>query len=572
MNSRSILCVLAPIAALAVLAPVHRAHACGGTFCDNLPQPMPVDQRGEDILFVMDGTTVEVHVRIEYTGAAERFAWVLPLQGVPEVSVGSDPLFTAMSSAVGPRWTTTTEFECDDPWDDDDGGVKLDLASDDPSPPAVVFQEVVGAFEVVVLQGGSAAEVVEFLAQNDYAQDPAATPILQEYLDEGFLFAAVKLAAGAEVDEIHPLAFRFAGDEPCVPIRLTRIAAEEDMGIRAYFLGQDRWAPINYDHVVLNPLAYDWQTPGDQRYLELLTLAVDEAGGHAFVTEYAGPTDVVPELDIYRPSWDETAFLGVDPIAAIELIDVQGLSTHPLIRALLMEFIPPPPGVSPPQFWNDIVAYADQIDLDAWDDVAFAAALVERIIDPGLHAVDLLETWPKLTRLHTTMSPAEMTYDPMFVANADLPDVDRARVTTIREQLCSDDRVFHVELDGADTPVCVPAGTSYPSWTEMPLALRVEQIPLMGPPQVVLDNSEAILAAHHSQQAGVECIADGGNGDGGGDGSGGGDEAADDESGGPTYDLPYDLRCGCATERGEAPVAVGLALLVLGLLRPRRRR
>ncbi len=44
----------------------HSAHACGGTFCDSGPQAMPVDQTGENILFVMDGTTVEAHVQIQY--------------------------------------------------------------------------------------------------------------------------------------------------------------------------------------------------------------------------------------------------------------------------------------------------------------------------------------------------------------------------------------------------------------------------------------------------------------------------------------------------------------------------
>ncbi|MFO7563024.1 MAG: DUF2330 domain-containing protein [Enhygromyxa sp.] len=562
---------------LALLAAPRDAKACGGTFCDNLPQPMPVDQRGEDILFVMDGSTVEVHVRIQYTGEAERFAWLLPLHDVPEVSVGSDPLFTALSLAVGPSWISDTQYDCDEdsPWggEDDDGGIKLDLVDDGGGGPEVVFEQVVGAFEVVVLQGGTAAEVLEFLDQNDYAQDPAAEPILQEYLDEGFLFAAVKLAAGAEVDEIHPLAFRVAGDEPCVPIRLTRIAAEEDMGIRAYFLGQDRWAPSTYEHLVLNPLAYDWQSPSDLAYLELLSLAVDEAGGHAFVTEYAGPSSVVPDGNIFRASWDEAAFIGADPIAALDLVALQGLNSHPLIRALLLEFIPPPEGLNPQVFWNDIEAYADQIDLEAWDDLAFAAALLERIIEPGLHAVELLETWPKLTRLHTTISPAEMTYDPMFVANADLPEVDNARVSTVEQVLCGGDRVFHVGLEGRDTPVCVPEGESWPAWEDMPLALRVEQIPSMGPPQVLTDNSEAILAALDSQQAGVECLAEGGGtGDTGGDPGGDGNEAADEStSGEPSYDLPYDITCGCSTERGGAPLGVALGLAVLALLGPWRR-
>ncbi|WP_181198092.1 DUF2330 domain-containing protein [Enhygromyxa salina] len=574
---------LTPLMLLALLASPRSAEACGGTFCDNLPDPMPVDQRGEDILFVMDGSTVEVHVRIQYEGDAERFAWVLPLQGVPEVAVGSDPLFTAMSNAAAPTWTTVTEYDCeeDSPWGGEDGGglsPQFDLGGD-PGPPEVVFEEVVGAFEVVVLQGGTAEEVVDFLDANNYAQDPDAEPILQEYLDEGFLFAAVKLAAGAAVDEIHPLTFKFPGDEPCVPIRLTRIAAQDDMGIRAYFLAQDRWAPSNYKHVVLNPLAYDWQQSGPGSYLELLSMAADEAGGQGFVTEYAGPSGVVSDVSIYRPSWDETAFIGVDPIAALDIIGSQNLNIHPLIQSLLLEFIPPPEGVDAVNFWNNIEDFADQIDLMAWDDAAFAAALVERIIDPGLHAVDLLETWPKLTRLNTTMSPSEMTVDPTFHANADLPDLTNTTITTTEQVLCGGDQLYHVDVDGEDMPVCVPGGASYPGWEGMPHVLRIEQIPEMGPPQIETDNSAAIGAAFASYQTGVECLADeGGTGDGdtAGDGEGGsepGDDAGDDgTSTGAGYELPYDVSCGCSTRRGTAPVGVALGLLVLGLIGPWRRR
>jgi MYXO-CTERM domain-containing protein len=430
------------------------------------------------------------------------------------------------------------------------------------------------------LQGGTAAEVIDFLDANDYAQDPDAEPILQEYLDEGFLFAAVKLSAGADVEEIHPLMFRFVGDEPCVPIRLTRIAAEDDMAIRTYFLGQQRWAPSNYAHVVLNPLAYNWQLSNPNRYLELLSMAVDEAGGRAFATEYAGPSSVVPDGTIYSPSWDETAFIGVDPITAIAIIDEQNLNTHPLIRALLLEFIPPPDGENPLFFWNNIEDFADQIDQNAWDDVAFAAALVERIIDPGLHAVDLLDTWPKLTRLNTTMSPGEMTVDPIFHATADLPDVDNVAVTTSEQVLCGGDRIYHVNVEGDEMPVCVPEAATYPGWVDMPWTLRIEQIPMVGPPQVATDNTLAIGSSYQIHEVGVACLAGGGDGDGDGDGdSGDGDSGGNSADGGDEsttgeapYDLPYNVTCGCATERGTAPVGVALGLLVLGLIGPWRRR
>src|SRR5690606_23793336 len=120
----------------------------------------------------------------------------------------------------------------------------------------------VGSFEIVVLGGGSATQVLEFFATNDYYFEANAEPIIQQYLDEGFLITGVKLTAGVESDAIHPLVFRFVGDEPCVPIRLTAVGAKQDMGIRAYFLGQERWAPFNYNHVQLNAAAYDWTNPG----------------------------------------------------------------------------------------------------------------------------------------------------------------------------------------------------------------------------------------------------------------------------------------------------------------------
>ena len=51
-------------------------------------------------LVLTDGDMLEVHVRIQYTGAAERFAWMVPLPAVPEVEIGVDALFDALSDAT----------------------------------------------------------------------------------------------------------------------------------------------------------------------------------------------------------------------------------------------------------------------------------------------------------------------------------------------------------------------------------------------------------------------------------------------------------------------------------------
>jgi hypothetical protein len=95
-----------------LLAP-SLADACGGTFCDGA-NLMPVDQRGEDILFVQDGPEIEVHVRIQYTGEAQRFAWLVPLQALPEISIGSELLFANLGAATGPLWRSNLSYECSD--------------------------------------------------------------------------------------------------------------------------------------------------------------------------------------------------------------------------------------------------------------------------------------------------------------------------------------------------------------------------------------------------------------------------------------------------------------------------
>src|SRR5690349_7924448 len=92
-------------AAIGLASP--RSFACGGTFCDR-GLTMPVDQKGENILFVVDGGHVEAHIQIQYQGDPARFAWVLPLPTVPDsITVGSQPLFASLLGATVPQYGTS---------------------------------------------------------------------------------------------------------------------------------------------------------------------------------------------------------------------------------------------------------------------------------------------------------------------------------------------------------------------------------------------------------------------------------------------------------------------------------
>lgn len=532
------------------------ASACGGTFCDAEQSSMPVDQSGENILFVMDGRTVEAHVQIQYQGDPEQFAWVVPVMALPEIEAGSDALFQNMLDATVPTFTVNSVFENCGPRNSG-GGCGADAAAsgimaegdtddfgDEPEfDPEVVASGVAGAFEYSVLEGGTVEGVVEWLDDNGYAQDDEAPAELQGYLDKGFLFVAFKLRGGTDVDEIHPVVIRYEGDEPCVPIRLTRIAATDDMGVRTFFLGESRVAPTNYRSVEINLAAIDWNDLG-ANYESVVTRAVDlDEAGHGFVTEYAGSSGAVSTEGLFSTRWDSSTFVEAEPDEAIAELDYQRLlectnnnrcrPQHPLLEGLLERFLPRPVGVSFEAYYGCVSCYEDA-DLESWDPVAFADELEARIIGPGQHAVELLESHRYLTRLYTTLSPHEMTLDPVFHANPDLPEVSNVHAV---DMVFTCEGPNYVEFDdGARLAV---VGTVDPG---QPAALRLSDVPARGPAMTVLDLTEEVDAARSAWNAEN-------------------DLRAGDEEG-----------CNCRARKNGASGVVWAALMVgMGLLGRRRR-
>lgn len=582
--------------ALASTAVSRPAHACGGTFCDGGANPMPVDQTGETILFVIDQGHVEAHIQIQYDpdSGAQQFAWVVPVTALPEFSVGSQPLFTNLLDGSVPaygstRWNEPCAWDSDGDWDDgcDDSGddgdsfrLDLGLPGEDPELPEVLVAKTVGAFEVFVLDGGTVQGVMQWLGDNGFAQDQTAEPILQEYLDEGHLFAAFRLATRAEASEIHPITLRFAGDEPCVPIRLTRIAAREDMEIRALFLGDSRVASSNYRHVTLNPLRLDWLASG-ANYRELVSRAVDEPGadGHAFVTEYAGPSDVVMRQGLLDPRWDPNAFAQAQGLGEVaDLLLEQGLvgydpagecaGLHPLVEGMVAQFLPTPEEVPLSMLCEKLGSFVDAVDPMAWDGLQFAAQMQERIVDPGLRANELLDTWPVLTRLYTTLSPHEMTMDPMFHPVPEQPEQPVLTQLGARNSFCDGDVSFSLP-DGR-----LVAMDGFGAWPEiapdqMPWAQTVEYLPAAGAPVVEVDHRplidsllEAWNAEHGPPRSPVSAWCDGTTGDTYGGPNGGvitGNQSDEAPSG-----------CGCQSRGTGTAEAAWWSLVLLGLRRRRR--
>jgi hypothetical protein len=479
------------------------ADACGGTFCDSGPRAMPVDQTGENILFVMSADKVEAHIQIQYKGEASRFAWVVPVPALPEFEVGSQQLFTNLLNGTVPTYGfTTTRDMCAQslPRNTSTSAPGSAFGAEDGAHggPSVVVHQTVGAFDVIVLQGGTAQEVVSWLNTNGYQMPPNAPMLLEGYVADHFMFVAVKLTGGAGVDEIHPLVVRYTGTEPCVPLKLTSVAAVENMGVRTFFLGDTRVVPMSYKHVELNAVRIDWMSFAPN-YTDVLTHAVDSpvANGKAFATEYAGPSTAVTPSGLVDPRWDANAFAAAQPDAVVSLLEQQGLLScaaaactynHPLVLPLLRDYLPAPAGVAEGAFYDCTPCYAAQINAAAWKPAEFAAELQKRIIAPGQHAAQILSANPYLTRMLTTISPAEMTEDPTFKKLAGLPDVTARRQATQRI-LCNNASVM-VLPDGRE--VAMGPSASWPTFPDsMPWAERIQDFSGDTPVDLV-DNHAAV--------------------------------------------------------------------------------
>jgi hypothetical protein len=84
----------------------------------------------------------------------------------------------------------------------------------------------------------------------------------------------------------------YEAQNPMIPIKLTAIAAEPNMGVLVWILGKERAIPENYLHVEINEAAIDWHNFGSN-YDQVVINAADEAEGQAFTTEYAGKSGIM---------------------------------------------------------------------------------------------------------------------------------------------------------------------------------------------------------------------------------------------------------------------------------------
>ena len=595
------------VAVVAVTWPTA-ALACGGCFSPPSGGPSAVKQAGERVLFVADPqhNKTRVWIEIRYTGPASDFAWVLPLPKVPKVGVGASWLFDRLDLATLPQfevsqgadencsiWTPPprkadadkTQTVAAPPRPESangrgdsgcggglasssggygvSGGPALTNPSDNGPAPVghggakvggklvgnaavhVTAHDQTGPYDYVVVDGKEPTALAKWLTTNGYAVPDRALPIIAAHVAKGDVFLAVKLSNGSTAQEIKPLALEMPGSEACLPLRLTSLAAVDDTSVVVLVAGPGRAMPKNTPHVVINPLKLNW-FGGASNYQQVLAAAIDEAGGHAFSTEFSGPVSALQVPNTLRVAARKAQYGNqrglYDPGEALAtpqtaLQQMQAVKTMNQLAAALLELKIPIDAKTAPlvegvvglaaalgredvaQVYLDLVSGKLMLQPAQAGIVVNGVALAAQLApwlggnDADIAAIKSINaaigTQPTLTRLALFISPDEMDRDPLFVFDAKLPAVNNLH-TAMANAACDDgyypENQARLTLAGfgkwlfAYSPGSPPNNATDKRFKALPAALVVEvldetgQTSKIAPDQVELVDA-AVLGA-----------------------------------------------------------------------------
>lgn len=272
--------------------------ACGGFFCTNTP----IDQSAERIIFAVDEATntITAVVGINYTGEAADFSWVVPVPSPPELDVAETNSLNLLDAGTALQFTEPTNY-CDGLltlYGEFGGGGDGDYFE----------QNSVGPYDYVIIRNENPGQMVGWLRENGYRVTDEMIPVITQYVNEGMYFLAMKLSQDADVGDIQPVVMTYKSEHPMIPIRLTAVAAVDDMPIITWIFGNSQYVPENYTH----------PTPEYSRFrnssqiisfdffndIQPFTLNTreqsriqQEYNGLAFITELAQPSaDLAPAL------------------------------------------------------------------------------------------------------------------------------------------------------------------------------------------------------------------------------------------------------------------------------------
>ncbi len=572
------------------------ASACGGFFCNTA---QPVNQAAEGIVFADNGDgTVTAVIQIQYQGPSKSFSWLLPISSVPktddDIGIASNLAFQRLQAATNPNYTLNVKVEGNCRQDQFNNGSGPTSAGGSASAGVpgleiggggvtVEASGIVGAFEWTVISlDKSLADpsdvAVQWLKDNGYDVPSSSPKLLGPYLQSGLYLLALKLTKGADAGSIRPIVLTYTGTQASIPIKLTAVAANDDMGVLTWVLGKTRAVPQNYLSLELNEARINWFN-ANSNYNSVVTDAANDAGGQGFVTELAGPTSTLKNMiwqQYEEQNWTQFQNTLFQSFNDFFTQAYSRYSQYDGFWDATRSAVTLPAGLSFDDFKLCPNCYASQI---TFSPATYLAALDKSVIEPMKRVQALVDAHPEITRMYTTMSADEMTLDPLFAFNKDLPDISNIhtadRIIECAPTLLQSEAPWRVELPQGGVVRGTGQDAASGIWSSdlnsLPPNRVIVRAGESGSGKVVEDNSKQINALLDRHNAALPAAIGSSSGGGSGFGGGSSDVPNTNDTANPN-DTPNSAAGGCNIAHRASPFAALLGAAALGAAFLRRRR
>ncbi len=320
-------CAALSASSLAMLTTTD-ARACGGCFTQTSTpggSESTIVTAHRMALSVSTERTV-LWDQIQYQGAPEEFAWVLPVKPGTTINLASDAFFEALDAATtahaspppGVVCTQTTPGMNGNVNDGDygyyggcsltgcgsgrnlgevgaggsgGGSTTITIGVAVPIPTVeVVHQESIGPYEAVVLSSNKPGALYDWLLDHGFGIDPTMEPIVDAYEAESFDFVALRLIPGADVRQMRPVRVISPGAAPVLPLRMVAAGTGANVAMTLFLLGEGRWSPSNFASAEISQgqVVWDFDT-SSSNYAPLRAGALAAGDGSSWLTTYSKP-------------------------------------------------------------------------------------------------------------------------------------------------------------------------------------------------------------------------------------------------------------------------------------------
>jgi hypothetical protein len=291
----------------------------------------------------------------------------------------------------------------------------------------------------------------------------------------------------------------YEGTEASIPVKLTAVAANDDMGVLTWMLGESRAVPANYLSLELNEARINWFNAAST-YNAVVIEAADDAGGQGFVTEFAGSTSAFAS-QVWTQGDEQTwSSFSSQVYGSFGELFNQAYNIYGFWDGFwdaTRNAVTLPAGLAFEDFKLCPDCYAADI---TFAPSTFLAELDTNVIQPVKLVQDLVDAHPTLTRLYTTLSAEEMTLDPIFTFNADLEDVSNLhtaeRVIECSPDVFQSEAPWRIELQNGDVVRGTANDSQSQTWPSaldaMPPNSRIVRTSSSGSGKVVEDNAAPI--------------------------------------------------------------------------------